>query len=104
MNAVIQSKDEMLSLLKKNQIEIKKYGIKRLGLFGSFVTEKHRVDSDVDLLVEFKSGQKSFDHFMHLSFFLEDMLGRRVDLVTTDALSPHLGPHILSEVEYVIFD
>ena len=39
---------------------------------------------------------------MDLSFFLEDVFGRRIELVTTDALSPYLGPHILSEVEYVI--
>lgn len=104
MDTAIQTKDELVSLVKENQIEIRKYGIKRLGLFGSFVTERQGEDSDVDLLVEFESGQKSFDRFMALSFFLENITGRRVDLVTTDALSPYLGPHILREVEYVVFD
>ena len=104
VDTAIQSKDELVSLVKENQIEIQKYGIKRLGLFGSFVTERQGDDSDVDLLVEFEPGQKSFDRFMALSFFLENILGRRVDLVTTDALSPYLGPHILREVEYVVFD
>ncbi len=104
VDTAIQSKDELVSLVKENQIEIQKYGIKRLGLFGSFATERQGDDSDVDLLVEFEPGQKSFDRFMALSFFLENILGRRVDLVTTDALSPYLGPHILREVEYVVFD
>ena len=104
VDTVIQSKDELISVVKENQIEIQKYGIKHLGLFGSFITEKHGGNSDVDLLVEFESGQKSFDRFMALSFFLEKILGWRVDLVTTDALSPYLGPHILREVEYVVFD
>ena len=104
VDTAIQSKDELVSLVKENQSEIQKYGIKRLGLFGSFVTERQGDDSDVDLLVEFEPGQKSFDRFMALSFFLENILGRRVDLVTTDALSPYLGPHILREVEYVVFD
>ena len=104
VDTAIQSKDELVSLVKENQIEIQKYGIKRLGIFGSFVTERQGDDSDVDLLVEFEPGQKSFDRFMALSFFLENILGRRVDLVTTDALSPYLGPHILREVEYVVFD
>ncbi len=71
------------------------------GLFGSFVRGDQRADSDVDVLVEFEEGQKTFDHFIGLSFLLEDLLGRRVELVTCDSLSPHIGPHILREVEYV---
>ncbi|WP_245850550.1 nucleotidyltransferase family protein [Longimonas halophila] len=55
----------------------------------------------MDLLVEFMPGEKSFDNFMAVSFLLEDELGRSVELVTREALSPHLGPHILEEVEYV---
>ena len=58
-------------------------------------------ESDVDLLVEFAPGEKSFDNFMAVSFLLEDELGRSVELVTPEALSPHIGPHILNNVEYV---
>jgi len=70
-------------------------------LFGSFVRGQPRADSDVDLLVEFELGQRTFDHFMQLSFLLEDLLGRKVELVTPEALSPYIGPYILGEVEYV---
>ncbi len=58
-------------------------GVYRFGLFGSFVTGKQNSESDVDLLVEFKPGTKSFDNFMDLSFLLEEFFGRKVDLVTS---------------------
>jgi len=63
---------------------------------------QHRdADSDVDLLVEFEPTQKTFDHFMALCFLLEDLLRRRVEVVTTESLSPYLRSHILDEVEDV---
>ncbi len=76
-------------------------GVKRIGLFGSFERDEATLDSDIDLLVEFEPGEKTFDHFMQLAFLLEDLLERRVELVTREALSPYIGPHILDEVEYV---
>ncbi|MBN1665861.1 MAG: nucleotidyltransferase family protein [Anaerolineales bacterium] len=97
----VNSKDQLLSLLRANQRDIRNFGIRRLGLFGSFVREQQRRDSDVDVLIEFEPGQKTYDNFIKLAFFLEELLGRRVELITTDALSPYIGPHILEEVEYV---
>ncbi len=70
-------------------------------MFGYFTRGQQRSDSDVDLLVEFEEGAKTFDHFMELALLLEHLLGRRVELVTPEALSPHIGPRILREVEYV---
>ena len=69
-------------------------------LFGSHAYGKPHEDSDVDLLVEFEHGQKTFDNFMQLAFLLEEILQRRVDLLTPEALSPYIGPYILDEVEY----
>ena len=60
-----------------------------------------RPESDVDFLIEFAPDEKSFDNFMAASFLLEEKLGWSVELVTCEALSPHLGPHILEDVEYV---
>lgn len=97
----IQGKDQIIDLLRRNELRIRTFGVKRLGLFGSFVRGEQRADSDVDILVEFEARQKTFDRFVTLSFLLEELLGRRVDLVTVESLSPHLGPHILAEVEYV---
>jgi len=62
---------------------------------------KGKADSDVDFLVEFESQQKSYDNFMELSFYLEDLLGRKVELVTMQGLSKYIGPHILKQAEYV---
>ncbi|MEI6179866.1 MAG: nucleotidyltransferase family protein [Chloroflexales bacterium] len=73
----------------------------RYGLFGSFVRNESRPDSDIDILVEFHPTKKTFDNFIQLAFYLEDVLGRPVDLITADSLSPYIGLHILQEVEYV---
>ena len=59
--------------------------------------------SDIDILVEFEPERKTFDNFIRMAFLLEQLLGRRVELVTPEALSPYLKPHILREVEYVPF-
>ncbi|NIM11772.1 MAG: nucleotidyltransferase [Candidatus Aminicenantes bacterium] len=96
-----QTKEFILMLISQHESDIKTFGVRRLGLFGSFIRNQQGKDSDVDILVEFEPGLKTFDNFIHLAFFLEDILRRRVDLVTTDALSPYIGPHIMKEVEYV---
>lgn len=98
---MIQSKAELLTQLQQHQAEITELGVARLGLFGSFVRDQASTTSDVDFLVEFTQEKKSFDNFINLSFLLEEMCGRRIELVTPESLSPHLGPHILREVEYV---
>lgn len=96
----VQTKEQIFSLLAQNYTRLKGFGVKRCGLFGSFVRGEQTPNSDIDILVEFEPGQKTFDNFMHLAFFLEDVLGRKVDLVTPESLSPYIGPHILREVEY----
>ncbi|SRR6266852_3392003 len=101
MNTVVQTKQDILTVLSEQQARIKALGVKRLGLFGSFVRGQQNTGSDVDLLVEFEPDQKTFDHFMQLAFLLEDVLQRRVELVTPEALSPYIGPYILKEVEDV---
>jgi predicted nucleotidyltransferase len=98
---VVQTKEQILSLLRESQSDLRRLGVKRCGVFGSFVRNESQDQSDVDILVEFEPGRKTFDNFMHLAFFLEDLFGRKVDLLTVESLSPYLGPHILREVEYV---
>lgn len=98
----VETKTQVLDLLKQYQSELHDFGVERCGLFGSFVRDADvGDDSDVDILVAFKPNQKTFDNFMHLALFLEDLFGRSVDLITIESLSPYIGPHILSEVEYV---
>ncbi len=97
----VQTKEHILSLIRRHQHQIRSWGVIRLGLFGSFVRGETDSDSDIDILVEFEPGYKSFDNFVQLAFFLQELFGRRVELVTPEALSPYIGPHILQEVEYV---
>ncbi|MBM4294393.1 MAG: nucleotidyltransferase family protein [Deltaproteobacteria bacterium] len=100
MEAAIKTKQDVLKILHQNRGRLKELGVSRIGLFGSFVRGEQHHDSDIDLLVEFEAGQKTFDAFMNLSFYLEEILQHRVELVTVESLSPYLGPHIIKEVEY----
>src|SRR6476619_4057506 len=95
--AAAATKQEVLRRIQKHRQEIRSLGVEKLGLFGSFARGEQGPQSDVDLLVRFRPQEKNFDNFMELGFFLEDLLQRRVELVTTESLSPYLGPHILEE-------
>jgi predicted nucleotidyltransferase len=102
MQAPVQTRHDVLERLLSAETEIRSLGVRRLALFGSFSRDEARADSDVDLLVEFEPGQKSFDRFSRLFDLLEDRLVRRLELVTTEGLSPFIGPHILAEAEDVL--
>jgi predicted nucleotidyltransferase len=84
------------------QTEILGLGVRRLALFGSVQRNAARADSDVDVLVEFQPGQKTYDHFLALGDLLERVLNRTVQLVTPESLSPFLKPYILAEAKDVV--
>lgn len=75
------------------------FGVRSLGVFGSIVRDEASPDSDVDILVEFDT--PSFDRYMDLKFYLEDLLDRPVDLVLKSSLKPALRDRILREVRDV---
>ena len=91
---------KIIELINKNQNDIQKYGVKRIGLFGSFLTNKQKSDSDIDILVEFKKGEKTFDNYMDLKFYLENLFKHDVDLVIKDALKAKLRSNIIRSVKY----
>jgi predicted nucleotidyltransferase len=93
---------EAIERLQEAEHEIRRLGVRRLALFGSVVRGEARPGSDIDLLVEFDPDQKTFDHFLQLCDLLEALLQRPVELITTEALSPYIGPHILAEAEDVV--
>jgi predicted nucleotidyltransferase len=94
-------KKEIIKIIRNSKPEIESlYGVHRLGLFGSYVREKQRKRSDIDILVSFKRDIDLFD-FLDLREYLEDQLHVKVDLVMESALKPAIGKRILSEVEYV---
>ena len=95
------TKKELLDLLHNHGEEICAFGVIRLGLFGSFVRDAASVDSDVDLLVEFRPERKTLKNLVGLSSFLQQLLQRKVEIITPQSLNPFIGRHIIKEVEYV---
>ena len=94
-----RNKEEILNRLQEHRDAIKAYGVRRLGLFGSFVRGEQKETSDLDFVVEFE--KKSFDSYMDLKQYLEDLFGCRVDLVISDAVKPRLRRMILEEATHV---
>jgi predicted nucleotidyltransferase len=97
---MVQTKEQIFDLLQQHRTQLKAFGVRRCGLFGSFLRGKQNAKSDVDLLVEFEPERKTFDNFIHLAFFLEETFGRKVELLTPESLNKYSGPIIMREVEY----
>jgi predicted nucleotidyltransferase len=97
----VQTKEQILSLIQEHQSRIGNLGVRRPDLFGSFVPRQQDSNSDIDVLVEFESGCKTFDNFIQVALFLEELSGRRVELITPESFISYIGPHILRKVEYV---
>ena len=95
------NRDEVLDQLARNKPTlVARYGVDRLALFGSTVRDAARADSDIDILVSFDGPARS-ERYFGVQFFLEDLLGRPVDLVTDKALRPELRPFIEREAVHV---
>jgi predicted nucleotidyltransferase len=86
----------VIKLISEQSQALDRFGVERLSLFGSVVREEAGPDSDIDVLVDFKE-KATFDRYMDLKFFLEDLLGSRVDLVTRNALCPEMRSSIEQE-------
>lgn len=98
----IHTKVALLHLLIEQKEVIRSFGVKEMGLFGSFLNNNNiHNNSDIDFLIEFYPEQKNYDNFIGLTFFLEELTGRKIELITRQSLSPYIGPHILNQVEHV---
>jgi predicted nucleotidyltransferase len=94
-------RDEILALLSRHKPDMQqRFGVRSLALFGSRARGQAQADSDVDLLVEF-DGPASSARYFGLQFFLEDLLGSPVDLVTRAALRPQLRPFVERDAIHV---
>ena len=91
--------EQILKTVEANREKLRNFGVRRLGLFGSAVRGEATEESDLDFLVELEI--KTFDNYMDLKEFLEDLFGCKVDLVMKDALKPRLREPILKETVYV---
>ena len=92
--------EELMKKIEGNIENIKKYGVKRIGLIGSYVRNEQKSESGIDILVRFERGKKTFDNYMDLKFFLEDLFKRKVDLVVIEAIKSDLKPYIFGSVKY----
>ncbi len=93
-------KQDILDELSNQRHQLANFGVEQIGLFGSFVRDEANQESDIDLLVDMSKNRKTFRNFLALNYYLEEIFGRKVDLVTKQSLSPYIGPHILRTVEY----
>jgi len=98
----VLNREQTAERLSACEEEIRTLGVTRLALFGSVLRGHTHPQSDVDFLVEFAPGAKSYDRFLALFDLLESRLGRPVELVTREALSPFIGPRILMEAQDVL--
>ena len=94
--------DELKKIKPKIVRTLRKYGIKKAGIFGSYVRSEHNQRSDVDILVEIKDKKMSLLGFIHIKNELEAVLRRKVDLVEYKMIRPELKKTILGEEVRVI--
>lgn len=93
------TKEEILQLLRNDfALMHERFGVSKIGLFGSYTRDEVAPESDIDLLVEFEN--PTFDNYMDLKFFLEELFRVDVDLVMADTLKPRLKPYISREIIY----
>jgi len=92
------TRDEILRKLEENRETIRGFGVRRLGIFGSYARDEQKEASDMDFLVEFDDA--TLQNYLDLKEFLRGLFGCPVDLVFADAVKPRLRPIILSEVVY----
>ena len=97
----MRSKEEIIKILKKEfPVITDKYGVKKIGIFGSYARGEQNIRSDVDILVQFEK-PIGFFKFFSLENYLAEKLGVKVELVTEDALKPLIKPRVMKEVVYV---
>jgi len=98
------TKEEILRKLRKNKNKIEGFGVKRIGIFGSFVRGEAKEKSDIDVVVEFERGKATFKNVAGLVDFLEELFGKEIDLLTPDGIESirikHVKEEIKREIEY----
>lgn len=96
------TREFILTKLKSNKPKLQSLGVKTVGLFGSYVRNEQSTESDIDILIDFEPSKENFDNFISACNLFEDIFkNERVEVVTKNRLSPHIGPKILDEVLYV---
>ncbi|MBI5144276.1 MAG: nucleotidyltransferase family protein [Candidatus Omnitrophica bacterium] len=87
-----------MDALKKHGDILRKYKVEKIGLFGSYVRGEQKRDSDIDFLVDFE--EPTFDNFVGLVFFLEDLFNKKVEIITNGNISPYMYSYVEKEVKW----
>ena len=88
---------DVIEILKKYKKEIEKeYAVGKIGVFGSYAKGTQTESSDIDILVEFKD--PTYDNLIDLAFYLEDLYGKKINLITIKGMSPNILPFVEKEV------
>ena len=96
------NKEYILNTIKSKEREISNFGIRSIGLFGSYARGEQSENSDIDILIDFEPEKENFDNFMAVYDIIEKLFrDQKVEIVTRNGLSPYIGPKILNEVQYV---
>jgi hypothetical protein len=96
------TREYILTTLRLNKSKLERLGVKKVGLFGSYLRNEQSKDSDIDILLDFEPDQENFDNYMDACNLFEELFkNEKVEIVTKNGLSPYIGPKILSEVVYV---
>jgi len=94
------TREQILDVLRKNRALMEKYAVRRIGLFGSYATETQTARSDIDLLVEFD--KPTYDNFVGLTDELEQLLGKKVEILTPDGLESIRVPRVAESIRKVL--
>lgn len=93
----------LMEKMGANAAQIRAFGIDRISVFGSFARDTQiKPSSDIDLILDFAPGKKSFDNLVDLGDFLENLLGRKVELLTRESLRSTTGKYILSTAKEIV--
>jgi hypothetical protein len=96
------TRENIISVLQSHKAELSRYGVSNIGLFGSYLRNEQSKRSDIDLLVDFEADKENFDNYMAVYDIFENLFkNEKVEIVTKNGLSKHIGPKILNEVLYV---
>jgi len=96
------TKEDIISTLKSHKLALSKFGVRTLGLFGSYSRNEQSEKSDIDLLIDFEPEKENFDNFMAVYDIFETAFkNEKVEIVTKNGLSQYIGPKILNDVMYV---
>ena len=96
------NRESIIASLKLHKPNLSKLGVQNIGLFGSYLRNEQSAESDIDILLDFKPEQESFDNYMAVYDILEKIFeNEKIEVVTKNGLSPYIGPKILKDVMYV---